>query len=523
MNPSSPLSTKLETASPFVSSPDEREAHESNVELTLPHEQDGTGRFTRPSSPSYAADDEIEEDELDEALKANRSKIVVPSIKEPSIQDSGASNSDLDNDSDLDALEVTSSILISGSEIGRRDSSTSQRRRRISEWENGAGSSSLSTSWAWMNVEGSSYSRRGKERVGRSTEILPVVFTSGSEGEEETLHKRSARSQRRQEEEEAFEEALENAPTAQSAGLMARAPKRRHRKNGESAKGSKRSNSSAVPASDMRLSRRSAALRSRRPMTSNLSASARSASHARYEAQVKGSSAAEDNVIPETQSMLKAILRKVFLVDDDEVLQAFLRDEGPLRVDECSSSSKALETSSALAVISSQHKDDIWTRTERNRHLRGSHAFVEESVEYGEVEEKGQMMRIPRSTSASEIFAAPHRIKLQSNVGEPTLLEALQASVLSGLATVPSGFSILLAGSRSARLVNYLAGRFVGQIGPSFTERMRKLIDDAEDDTSIQDDILGSETRSSSSSSTRFRGSSHPAISSRSSSTMATP
>lgn len=498
-------------ASPFVSPAEEEEiGEESNVDLTLPLDQDGTGRFTRPSSPFYAADDEDD-------------------IGQESIQDTtisrhhGLSTSDSysDDDSGLEEVEVTSSIFLSGSEMARRDSSSnSNRQRRRSDRESVISSSS----WAWMNAESSLQSQqRERVRSSRHQSVLPVVFTSGSEGEEDddVGEKREHNQRIREEqEEEAFEDALANTHSAQSAGLSARAPKRRHRKMGESAKGSKRSNSSAVIASDLQATRRRAGLRSRPSAASNVSA--RSKSRVRGSEQAT-SELASKQAQSQGHGLLDLVLRKLFSVEDGEVLQAFLRDEGPLRIEQ-SSHSSAFEASSALKVADPPH-DEVWTRNERKRQMRRAHQIPREA-EQNQEEQEDDVDDVPRvhlhlpphGLDASQLFSSrPPRVRLESHVGEPSLFEALQATVFSSLSNVPSGLSVLLAGSHSVRFVNYLAGRLAGQIGPSLTERMRKLIDDAEDDTAIQDEVFGYDRTPSVS---RFRGGSHPAISSRSSTTL---
>jgi hypothetical protein len=501
---STPLPPAADSSSPFVL-PSDEEVEVSHVELTLPNEQDGTGRFTRPSSPSYAADDEEEE-------KFSPNQEVKASIAHgTSLLDSNS-----DDNSDLDELELTSSMFLSGSEIDRRDSNTSHRQRHLSE----TGSALSGSSWAWMNAGGSHQSlNRERLRANRHQSVLPVVFTSGSEGEEDEEAYRISR-QRKIKEDAAFEDALSNTHLAQSAGLAFRAPKRRHRKNGESAKGSKRSNSSAVIASDLQASRRRAGLRSRKSVTSHVSARSNSRLRASEKSFADADGKHDD---PRSHGLLSVVLRKLFNVEDDEVLQAFLRDEGPLQVDKTATSLSALvtEASSALRAVSST--DDVWSRNERKQEVRRSQTLQDEDI-VGVDDEEEEVTKIllqlpPRGMDSSQLFASPpHRVRLQSHVGEPSLLEALQATVFSSLNNVPSGLSILLAGTRSVRLVNYLAGRLVGQIGPSLTERMRKLIDDAEDDTSAQDELLGRETTTYP---IRFRGNSHPAISSHSSTTLA--
>lgn len=487
-----------ETISPFIL-PSEEEVAVSNAELTLPHDRDGTGCFTRPSSPSYAADDE-EEGEIEAIV----------------IQGTSPLDNHSEVNSDLDELEVTSSIFLSDSERERRDSSTSQhRQRRNSQWETGSALSA--SSWAWMNEDSSHQSAmRDQLRSSRHRAILPVVFTSGSEGEEDEEAYRINK-QRKEKEDLLFEDALSNTHLAQSAGLAFRVPKRRHRKNGESAKGSKRSNSSAVVASDLQASRRRAGLRcSRKSTTSNVSG--RSNSRLRSSDKSKADAIGEQHE-SRSQGLLSVVLQKLFSVEDDEVLQAFLRDEGPLRVDDAASSLSILAADASSALRAATSPDEVWNRNERNEHKR--------QLQYPQEDDGGDdavprvlLQLPPRGMDSSQMFASPpHRVRLQSHVGEPSLLEALQATVLSSFNNVPSGLSILLAGSRSVRLVNYLAGRLVGQVGPSLTERVRKLIDDAEDDTTTQDEVVGRETTSSPPS--RFRGSSHPAISSHSSTTLA--
>lgn len=490
------------TSSPFVSSPDE-EQDNSNVELALPNEQDGTGRFTRPSSPFYAADDEEDEDggetNLVSGMPASRGIGTSPTIGSVS-----------EDDSELDGLELSSSVYLSGSERERRNSTLSHGQRRLSEWEMGMGRSS--SSWAWMDAESSHRSvHRGRAKRTQGQSVLPVVFTSGSEGEGE---EQESSTRRIREEEAAFEDALNNTPLAQSAGLSARVPKRRHRKNGESAKGSKRSNSSAVVTSDVHATRRRSGLGTRRSATSNYSARSMSRVTAAA-AEKKKTEATGKQDDSRTHRLLNVILRKLFSVEDDEVLQAFLCDEGPLQVPQTSYSSLAPDRSSVLAV---EGADDVWARNERNRQMRQASNLPEEpEEEEGEEEERSpprELVRLPpRGMDSSQMLASPPRIRLGSHVGEPSLLEALQATMLSGLSVVPSGLSVLLAGSRSVRLAQYLAGR----IGPSLTERVRKLIDDAEEDSGIHEDILNGEFGPSA---LRFRGGSHPAISSRSSTTL---
>lgn len=494
-------------ASPFESPAEDEVGEESNVDLTLPLDQDGTGRFTRPSSPSYAADDECE---------IGHENTQDTTISRPP----GLSTSDSYSDDDSELEEVTSSIFLSGSEMGRRDSnSNSNRQRRRSDIS--------SSSWAWMNAESSLQSQhRERVRSSRHQSVLPVVFTSGSEGEEEVDDIERGINQRIREEREeaAFEDALANTHSAQSAGLAARAPKRRHRKMGESAKGSKRSNSSAVIASDLQATRRRAGLRSRPSAASN--ASARSKSEARGSNQGTSELASKQ---PQKQShgLLDLVMRRLFNVDD-EVLQAFLRDEGPLGIEPSLQSSLAADASSVLKIAAPPH-DEVWTRNERNRQMRRSHQIQKVAEQNQEEEDENDddvddvprvlLHLTPRGLDASQLLSSPPlRVRLESHVGEPSLFEALQATVLSSLSNVPSGLSVLLAGSHSARLVNYLAGRLAGQIGTSLTERMRKLIDDAEDDTTIQDEVFGYDRSPSSVS--RFRGDSHPAISSRSSTTL---
>ena len=476
-----PSTPPITSPSPFISPPDD-DVDGSNVELTLPHEQDGTGRFTRPSSPYYAADDEGEEDEEDAAEDRGEEELG-RAIGPPTV------DSISEGDSELDGVEMASSIFFSGSEMGRKDSSPSQRRQ--SGWESGA--DLPSSSWAWMNAESSYRSHRG-----RTQPSLPVVFTSGSEGEGDDMR---VSTQSVREEEAAFEDALANTHLAQSAGLMARVPKRRHRKMGESAKGSKRSNSSAVVASEMQSSRRRSGLSSRKGRLSSYSA--RSASRSKPADKSMAEEAVNSGGDSRVHKLVDVILRKLFRVDDDEVLQAFLRDEGPLKV--VDDLHYAGDASSALHAVG---RDEVWSRTERNRQLRQSRDKSDADEQWHQSPQ--ELIKLPtQSMHAGQMFASPPRIRLDSHVGEPSLLEAIQASVLSSLSVVPSGLSLLLAGSRSVRLVSYLAG----QIGPSLTERVRKLIDDAEDDTSIPDDDIGMGP-------TRFRGGSHPAISSHSSTTL---
>jgi hypothetical protein len=267
------------------------------------------------------------------------------------------------------------------------------------------------------------------------------------------------------------------------------------------------------------VARKRAGLRSHRSATSNVSG--RSNSRLRSCEKAKVDVIGEQN---ETRShgLLSAVLRKLFSVEDDEVLQAFLRDEGPLRVDNATSSLSSLAADASSALRAATSPDEVWSRNERNQQKhRSGYPREEDALDEEDDEVPRVLLQLPpRGMDSSQMFASPpHRVRLQSHVGEPTLLEALQATVFSSLNNVPSGLSILLAGSRSVRLVNYLAGRLVGQIGPSLTERVRKLIDDAEDDTTAQDEIFGRETTSSPLN--RFRGSSHPAISSHSSTTLA--
>ena len=87
---------------------------EVELDLTLPPAHDGTGNFTRPSSPSYNADDEQDNPSLSpEVWGAPPSEAVT---------------SELFTDDELDLLdeeEVSSSVLFSDSEsfnIGRRSS-----------------------------------------------------------------------------------------------------------------------------------------------------------------------------------------------------------------------------------------------------------------------------------------------------------------------------------------------------------------------------------------------------------------
>ncbi|UZJ53415.1 hypothetical protein CBS101457_002735 [Exobasidium rhododendri] len=330
-----------------------------------------------------------------------------------------------------------------------------------------------------------------------------VIYTSGSEEGEEDA---------------AFEDTLANTHTAQSAGLSARKPKRRHRMNGESGKGSKRSNSSAVVASETQVKQSRAAFRRRRSAASSMAE--------RVANNKARSSMAENTRMTEavyesprkysrTQNLLDTVLRKLFSVDDDEVLQAFLRDEGPLKVQSVSQRSLAVDASTATLGVGAQ--DEVWRRNERSRNRRLSietreeEEEVEESIDVQDVSPSTLVRLPPRGIDSSQMLGAPPvRIRLNSHVGEPSLLEAFQATLHSNLAIVPSGFSILLAGSRSVRLVQHLASR----IGPLLTDRVRKMIDDAEDDSSIPDAIIGSESVM-----TRFRGDSHPALSSNSSTT----
>lgn len=551
---------------------------------------DGTGRFTRPPSPADLADNEDNVDgDDDDLLPGHRRPSHWPTtdLRAPlsdSITLGSLSEGDeLDFGGDMDS--IGSSALFSETESEHRERHTRRTRRASSIQAQGAavGSAhapalgSASTSWAWMqNPEHRSASML------RAETDLPVVLTSDSEGEEQgvaraagsskyTVNASGEASALSEWDDIAFEEALANTHWAQSAGLRARVPKRRHRRSGESEKGSKRSNNSAAVASDLRsasaLRETRRGLSSRRSAASAASARARVRHHQQHgmpePAPVTMMTAHE---VPQTprhsagQRLVGTLLRRVLGVDDEDVLAAFLRNEGPLHVDESHDSSSGSHAASTAAVMAAAAQrgtlgvradtDDVWSRNQRHRRMRllmdgsgsdsGSAGRVYGAVN-GEdkIDAKGwrasedsdgdddEDVTTDAPTHKRSAHAAPQRAYVSGNVAEPSLVEALQASVFSGLRVLPSGLSILMAGSHSVRLVNYIVGR----IGPSLTERVRKLLDDEEggiDD--IEELHAAATTLSSSASSTsatsrarsatmasdssvRFFGSAHPALS----------
>ncbi|PWN38193.1 uncharacterized protein FA14DRAFT_159879 [Meira miltonrushii] len=537
-------------------SPSDSPEEEVELDLTLPPAHDGTGNFTRPSSPSYHADDEHDRASLSpEVWGAPPSEAVT---------------SELFTDDELDLLDeadVSSSALFSDSEsfnVGRRSSnhpsseenqpSTSisahqlQRASRLNQH----GSSTLaSSSWSWMNAAQSQVqSARNVSKSNAHSQAVPAILTSESEGEEEEVRKANkiAVQARRKKDDAAFEEALGSAHQAYSAGLYPRVPKRRHRKNGESEKGSKRSNNSAAIASELLSANRRRSAVGRKSQTSAASLRSRSqvgssVGRLRSKHEQSGKDAGT-TYRPESSSrserLLSAILQRVFGVDDEEVLQSFFRDEGPLRIEE---SEKERATNAAIASrapIGNGIDDDVWSRNRRQHHMRlllDGRSVAEEVEEIESGSEADAESNSARSkTRALSNSSHPHRTYVTGNVAEPSLPEALHATLLSGLRSVPSSLSLFLAGSNSVRFVNYLVGR----IGPSFTERMRKLVDDAStedgasqaDHASQSSDIITRVLRSHSNagslsdlgswdgvdvSSLRFKGDKHPAIASSSS------
>lgn len=521
-----------DAASPF-SVPDDGD---EELELTLPPLHDGTGRFTRPSSPFYAADDEQE---------AHASPLSLQQPLGPP-SDSLTLDSFSDDELDFDAAEVASSALFSESESGtgavRHANSTisAAQLRRSSRLSHRGSATLASSSWSWMSAAQSQHARPGVVRRlsaqrRESWAVLPVVLTSDSEGEEDE----QAAQARRDKDDAAFEEALGSAHFAQSAGLYPRVPKRRHRKNGESEKGSKRSNNSAAVASEL-LSHRRLGVNGRRSQTS--AASVRSRSRLGSAGAYTRKAAGEGGSRPSTDAsrserLLNAILQRVFGVDDYDVLQAFLRDEGPLQVDESEHQAATAAASSSRAPLGVGTDDDVWSRNQRQRHMRlllDGRSVPEDVEEMDSGREDGKAAKDIHGLSHIDPshhkpHPYPQRTHVPGNVAEPSLTEALHATVLSGLRVVPSGLSILLAGSNSVRFVNYLVGR----IGPGFTERFRKLVDDdavEEENVSTETNILTRALRSNSTagtatsglsswddvdvSSLRFKGNKHPAIAS---------
>ncbi|MCO5565636.1 hypothetical protein L7F22_019310 [Adiantum nelumboides] len=537
------------------SSPSDTPDEEVELDLTLPPAHDGTGNFTRPSSPSYNADDEQDRASLSpEVWGAPPSEAVT---------------SELFTDDELDLLdeeEVSSSVLFSDSESfnARRSSnlqSGEERRpstsisahqlQRASRLNQHGSSILASSSWSWMNAAQSKViSTKDLPRSNAHSQAVPAILTSESEGEEEGERKakKVAAQARRRKDDAAFEEALGSAHQANSAGLYPRVPKRRHRKNGESEKGSKRSNNSAAIASELLSAHRRRNAAGRKSQTSAASLRSRSqvgssVGRIRYKYEEES----KDTVTtyrPENSSrserLLSAILQRVFGVDDEEVLQSFFRDEGPLRIEE---GEKERATSAAIASrapIGNVTDDDVWSRNRRQHHMRllldgrSVPEEVEEIDSEGEADEKIKSAKTKSRTISDS--SRPHRTYVTGNVAEPSLPEALHATLLSGLRSVPSSLSLFLAGSNSVRFVNYLVGR----IGPSFTERMRKLVDEASaedgtddaDNASQSSDIITRVLRSHSNagslsdlgswdgvdvSTLRFKGNKHPALASSSS------
>lgn len=536
---------------------------EVELDLTLPPAHDGTGNFTRPSSPSYHADDEH-----DRASLSPESGIVWGAPPSDIV------TSDLFTDDELDLLdeaEVSSSVLISDSEslnVSRRRSTSQNRSREerqsstsISARQlqkasrlNQIGSSTLaSSSWSWMNAAQSQQKSTGKQVRNPNTrlQIVPAILTSESEGEEKEDRKldRLTRQARKIKEDAAFEEALGTAHQAYSAGLYPRVPKRRHRKNGESEKGSKRSNNSAAVASELLSAHRRRNAVGRKSQTSAASMRSRSqVGSSVNRIRTKTDQNRKDGTIytPEsssrTERLLSAIFQRVFGVEDEEVLKSFFRDEGPLRVEDDEKERATNAAIASRAPISNGMDDDVWSRNRRQHHMRlllDGRSVPEEVEEIDSGSEADEDQKSNKGKSRTRSYSGhPNRTYVTGNVAEPSLPEALHATLLSGLRSVPSSLSLFLAGSNSVRFVNYLVGR----IGPSFTERMRKLIDDASVDedsnaeiadlTGQSPDIITRVLRSQSNSgslsdlgswegvdvsSLRFKGDKHPAIASSSS------
>lgn len=553
-NPPSGSNSLLERTTD--SSPTDSPEEEVELDLTLPPAHDGTGNFTRPSSPFYHADDENDHASLSpEVWGAPPSEAVT---------------SELFTDDELDLLDeadVSSSALFSDSEsfsVGRRLSNhpsseehqlgtsiSAHQLQRASRLNQNGSSTLASSSWSWMNAAQSQ--ARSTKDVSKSnvrSHAVPAILTSESEGEDEEVRKaeKIAVQARRKKDDAAFEEALGSAHQAYSAGLYPRVPKRRHRKNGESEKGSKRSNNSAAIASELLSAHRRRSVAGRKSQTSAASPRSRSqvgSSVGRLRSKHEhGSKDVGTPYRPESSSrserLLSAILQRIFGVDDEEVLQSFFRDEGPLRIEEGEEERATNAAIASRAPIGNGTDDDVWSRNRRQHHMRLllDGRSVPEEVE--EIDSGSEADEEPKSVKGKNRprfnSGYPHRTYVTGNVAEPSLPEALHATLLSGLRSVPSSLSLFLAGSNSVRFVNYLVGR----IGPSFTERMRKLVDEAStedgasqaDHASQSSDIITRVLRSHSNagslsdlgswdgvdvSSLRFKGDKHPAIASSSS------
>ena len=336
-------------------------------------------------------------------------------------------------------------------------------------------------------------------------------------------------------EEIAFEEALANTHWAHSAGLKARVPKRRHRRIGESEKGSKRSNNSGAITNELLAHRRRGVSARRSTTTTAASVSRnRSRSVATYPTY---SSNQPQNVDKRSASekFVGAVLRKVFGVDDDEVLQSLFKDEGPLMIDEDSRRASRSATAMTRPSLGVRSQDEVWSRTMRQQRMRllverrslqeEEEDVIEDSddeVEYPTLMKK-ELTSVhpyelnnphPITEILSQPSAYPQRARISGNVAEPSLTEALQATMISGIRLLPGSLSIFLAGSHSVRFMHYLIDRF----GPMFTERIRKLVDDGADEATIES-VLGTSQAelspngsSAADSEFRFKGSAHPVL-----------
>lgn len=521
-------------ATSYATADEQRDANQAAAGPLFPF-HDGTGRFSRPNSPSYGADDEDEEereedrDEDDEDGGEEGGSSAAPiSPLEVAFEDDEEEEGTVDMDLEIDA---TSSLFLSGSEEGGASEMVSRRRSRRA-------SSLASSNWSHL--------RASRAR----SPTLPVVFTSGSEGEEEEDQEEeamyaSARERIAVAEEWAFEEALASAHSATSAGLAPRSrprmsgpnsplamrgragtsnreeirvPKRRHRRAGESDKGSKRSNTTAGTRETRRSTSVLGEASARRRGGSGVDSST-NRSQSRRTAR-RASTAAPASIIDaaapqrrgtRTQRLVNVILRKVFDVDDADVLDALFRDEGPLAVRH-PLEHPAQHTRIRFGLDGGGEEIDERNRSRRRREKQAQGEISEEeeidadagkalvalsrrqvleesSITYAPPDEGGVALTPTHDRDAWK-WQSQARVPLPPSrlMAEPSLLEALHSTFFAGLRHVPAttmplvvGFAAALGGAGAAspaRLLGVLAAKF----GRGAEGMMGKMLGQDEDE-----------------------------------------